>query len=167
MNPSSFKSTLSDCRREKRKGAFAKPRSDDAGFHHIISGTLLTPQKRKKEVPCSSIVSHQPTHKYDIYANWDEDLIHLLHTIQPFKKQVPFPNAKPLLFTGCRLENGEEVEPISMKLSFREKEGKLEVCGDGMVDLVHFEVTGWVTKTQDPDEYQIELAVTKAGEVGG
>ena len=161
MNPSSFKSTLSDCRHEKRKGAFAKPRSDDAGFHHIISGTLLTPQKRKNNT------SLPPTHRYDIYANWDEDLIHLVHTIRPFKKQVPFPNAKPLLFTGCRLENGEQVEPISMKLSFRSREGKLEVCGDGMVDLVHFEVNGWATMTKDHDEYLIELAVTKAGEVGG
>ena len=35
------------------------------------------------------------------------------------------------LFTCCRLENGEEVEPISMKLSFRAREGKLEACGDG------------------------------------
>ena len=51
-----------------------------------------------------------------------------------------------------------------MKLSFRAREGELEVWGDGMVDLVH---TGWATKTKDPDEYQIELAVTKAGEVGG
>ncbi|KAL7550221.1 hypothetical protein ACHAWF_013453 [Thalassiosira exigua] len=159
MSKSSFRSILKECLHEKRRGAFAS--GDDGSYHHAIHGTLHTPMTqhlKKEEEACT----------YDILASWDEDLVHLVHTIRPFEKWEPFPGAKPLLFTGCRSERGEEVVPISMNLSFHEEGGKLKVSGDGMVDLVHFAVDGWAVRMgREEPGYRIDLAVTKADEVGG
>ena len=154
MNPTKHKPSEKAGYMGKLAGAKAI-RHDDTSSIHSLRGT------------CTST---------DLFANWDDEgLMHLIHTTLRNDKHenIIFPSAKPWMFTGCLLEekDKEELVSISVKLSFHkdeEKSNTLQVDGDGMIFFDHFDVHGHATKIQnEPLEYQLELRVVKADEVGG
>ena len=153
----------------KKKLASAKAsKRDPSVVEHFLRGTLTEQPSYHTTMDEHGYEQHY--NEFDIYANWDDDkLIHLVHTNQPFDKNDSFPSAKPVVFTGCFLEEDvHEIHPITAKLSFKKEKGKpnLAASGDVLMYFDHFEVSGWATKMKN-NEYQIELRALPAHGVGG
>lgn len=153
----------------KKKLALAKAsKRDPAIVEHFLRGTLTEQPSYHATMDEHGYEHH--CKEFDIYASWDDEkLVHLVHTNQSFNKNYSFPSAKPVVFTGCFLEDDvHEIHPITAKLSFKKEEGKarLIASGDVLMYFDHFEVNGWATKVKD-NEYQIQLRAVPAHGVGG
>lgn len=169
MNRNYASNAEEGARNFKKKLASAKAsKRDPSVVEHFLRGTLTEQPSYHTTIDEHGYEQHY--NEFDIYANWDDDkLIHLVHTNQPFDKNDSFPCAKPVVFTGCFLEEDvHEIHPITAKLSFKKEKGKpkLAASGDVLMYFDHFEVTGWATKMKN-NEYKIELRALPAHGVGG
>lgn len=154
-----FKKTLALAKASKRA---------PASVEHFLRGTLT--EQPSYHTMMDEHGYEQHCNEYDIYASWDDEkLIHLVHTNHPYDKEDSFPSPKPVVFTGCFLEeDNQEIHPITAKLSFKKEKGKpnLIANGDVLMYFDHYEVNGWATKMKN-NEFQIELRCLPAHGVGG
>jgi hypothetical protein len=169
MNHNYASNAEEGARNFKKKLALAKAsKRDQPIVEHFLRGTLTEQPSYHTTMDEHGYVQHY--NEFDIYASWDDEKpIHLVHTNQPFDKKDAFPSAKPVVFTGCFLEDDvHEIHPITAKLSFKKEKGKskLIASGDVLMYFDHFEVNGWATKMKN-NEYQIELRALPAHGVGG
>lgn len=144
------------------------------GHVHRLSGALLCTKR------CSKIEQrHLGNTLYDdIYTNWDGGgLMHIIHAIRPHENRdkLLFPGNKPLLFTGCLLEeeSATDLIAVALKLSFKkeieEEVGglqagtkRMKVDGDGMIHANHFEASGCATQLEEePFGYHLELRLVE------
>ena len=171
MNPSSYKSNAEEGHGHQFKREIALARAskrDAATIEHFFRGALSEQLSYRTMMDEHGYEQHCT--QFDIYASWDDDkLIHLVHSNPYDSNNVSFPIAKPLIFTGCFMEeDNQQIHPITAKLTFQKEKGepKLKVSGDLLMYFDHFEVSGRATKMND-NEYQIELRALPAHGVGG
>lgn len=172
MNQNNAPNAEEGARNFKKKLALAKASKRDPPIvEHFLRGTLT--QQPSYHTMMDEHGYEQHCTEEDIYASWDNDKqVHLVHTnpcTNHPNQEKSFPSAKPVVFTGCFLEDdNKEIHPITAKLTFKKEKGKpkLIASGDVLMYFDHFEVNGWARKMKN-NEYQLELRALPAHGVGG